>query len=244
MRIRKAGRSTRHGNDLLRNKLLNLNGGGGATAFTSPLSFEGSALADRPASLSTQSDHDRDLRPAANILVPIFSPLKNPNHGNRAPTVPVVFGGSMLNTQHGRAESSVQPPSDGGPGNEVLSRPPLPSPRVPPLAMAQVATETVAAPNPAHLMKVPLQTHISPHTSDPLSMFARIGFGFGGLDAVAAGTAFPPGDEHQGPSPIDYDLELDAEFLSEMVAELQERAARKVRRMVLGRTLGGRPTIK
>lgn len=58
------------------------------------------------------------------------------------------------------------------------------------------------------------------------------------------GTACFPRDEHQGPSPIDYDLELDVEFLSKMVVEMQEGVARKARRMVLKRTLGGRPTIK
>jgi hypothetical protein len=41
------------------------------------------------------------------------------------------------------------------------------------------------------------------------------------------GTACPPGEKHQGPSPVDYDLELDAEFPSEMITEMQEGAARK-----------------
>lgn len=59
-----------------------------------------------------------------------------------------------------------------------------------------------------------------------------------------SGTASPPGEEPQGPSPMDNDLELEAEFPSDMVAEMQEGAARKARRMALGRTIGGRPTIK
>jgi len=58
------------------------------------------------------------------------------------------------------------------------------------------------------------------------------------------GTAFPPRKEHQGPSPVDNDLELKVKFLSEMVIEMQEGATHKAQRMVFKRTLGGRLTIK
>jgi hypothetical protein len=58
------------------------------------------------------------------------------------------------------------------------------------------------------------------------------------------GSAPPSSEEPQGPSPIGYELELEAIFLPEMVLEMQEGVVRKARRLVIGRALGGRPTIK
>jgi hypothetical protein len=58
------------------------------------------------------------------------------------------------------------------------------------------------------------------------------------------GSTPPLGEEPQGPSPVDYELELEADFLLEMVLEMQEGVVRKTRKMVIGRALGGRPTIK
>jgi hypothetical protein len=43
---------------------------------------------------------------------------------------------------------------------------------------------------------------------------------------------------------VDYSLELEAEFPQEMVLEMQGNAAKKARRTVIGRTLGGRATFK
>jgi hypothetical protein len=54
----------------------------------------------------------------------------------------------------------------------------------------------------------------------------------------------PSGEEPQGLSPIDYELELEADFPPEMVLKMQEGVVHKARRMVIGRALGGRPTIK
>jgi hypothetical protein len=54
----------------------------------------------------------------------------------------------------------------------------------------------------------------------------------------------PSGEEPQGLSPVDYELELEADFPPEMVLEMQEGVVRKARRMVIERALGGRPTIK
>jgi hypothetical protein len=58
------------------------------------------------------------------------------------------------------------------------------------------------------------------------------------------GSAPPLGEEPQGPSLVDYELELEADFPPEMVLEMQEGAIRKARRMVIRRALGGKPTIK
>jgi hypothetical protein len=44
--------------------------------------------------------------------------------------------------------------------------------------------------------------------------------------------------------PIDYELELEADFLPEMVLEMQEGVVCKARRMVIRKVVGGRPTIK
>jgi len=58
------------------------------------------------------------------------------------------------------------------------------------------------------------------------------------------GTTSPTGADIQGPSPVDYSLELKAEFLMDMVIEMQGNTARKARRTVVGQTLGGRTTFK
>jgi len=58
------------------------------------------------------------------------------------------------------------------------------------------------------------------------------------------GTTAPTGMDPQGPSPIDYSLELEAEFPQDMVIEMQGNAAKKARRTIIGRTLGGRTTFK
>jgi len=54
----------------------------------------------------------------------------------------------------------------------------------------------------------------------------------------------PTGEETQGPSPVDYSFELEAKFSNEMVIEMQGNAAKKARRIVIGRMLGRRATFK
>jgi hypothetical protein len=58
------------------------------------------------------------------------------------------------------------------------------------------------------------------------------------------GTTAPTGADPQGPSPVDYNLELEAEFPINMVIEMQRNATKKARRTVIGRTLGRRATLK
>jgi hypothetical protein len=43
---------------------------------------------------------------------------------------------------------------------------------------------------------------------------------------------------------VDYNIELEADFPKEMILEMQGNAARKARRTVIGRTLGGRASFK
>jgi len=57
-------------------------------------------------------------------------------------------------------------------------------------------------------------------------------------------TTPPTGEVTQGPSLVDYGMELKADFPLEMVLEMQGNAIRKAHRIVIGRTLGGKTTIK
>jgi hypothetical protein len=52
-------------------------------------------------------------------------------------------------------------------------------------------------------------------------------------------TDIPTRDDLQGPSPVDQNLMLEAKFPEEMVLEMQSAAAKKARRTVIKRTLGG-----
>jgi len=58
------------------------------------------------------------------------------------------------------------------------------------------------------------------------------------------GTIPPTGADPQGPSSMDYSLELEAEFPQDMVLKMQGNAAKKAHRTMIDRTLGGRATFK
>jgi hypothetical protein len=58
------------------------------------------------------------------------------------------------------------------------------------------------------------------------------------------GTSSPAGADIQGPSPVDYSLEIEAKFPVKMVIEMRGNAVQKARRTVIGWTLGGRTTFK
>jgi hypothetical protein len=59
-----------------------------------------------------------------------------------------------------------------------------------------------------------------------------------------SGLPFPLGEEPQGLSPVDNDLELDTDFLLDMVVVMQKGTIKKAHMMVIRRTIRGRPTIK
>jgi hypothetical protein len=63
---------------------------------------------------------------------------------------------------------------------------------------------------------------------------------------TGTGAASPKGEVAQGspPSPIDYSLEIETDFPIDLVLMMKENAAKKTRRIVIGRTLGGRGTLK
>jgi len=57
------------------------------------------------------------------------------------------------------------------------------------------------------------------------------------------GAASPKGEVAQGPSPIDYSMEIVADFPIDLVVVMQESMAKKARRTVIGKTFGGRATF-
>jgi len=60
------------------------------------------------------------------------------------------------------------------------------------------------------------------------------------------GAASPEGETAQGPSasPVDYSLEVEVDLPRDLVSTMKESAAKKTRRTVIGRTLGGRVMLK
>jgi hypothetical protein len=59
-----------------------------------------------------------------------------------------------------------------------------------------------------------------------------------------AGTPPPEGEDTKDTFPVDYNLEIEVEFPTEMVIELQKSATLRARKTVIGRTLSGRVSFK
>ncbi len=67
------------------------------------------------------------------------------------------------------------------------------------------------------------------------------------LDALpgnGTGASSPSGEDTQGPSPVDYNLELEAEFLPAMVIEMQKNAALRAHKTMIEKTLACRASFK
>ncbi len=64
------------------------------------------------------------------------------------------------------------------------------------------------------------------------------------LPGKRTGAPSPSGEDTQGPSLVDYNLEIEATFPPAMVIELQKNTARRARKTVIGRTLAGRASFK
>ncbi len=67
------------------------------------------------------------------------------------------------------------------------------------------------------------------------------------LDALpgnGTGASSPSGEDTQGPSPVDYKLEILAAFPHAMVVDLQKSTALRAHKTVIGRTLAGRASFK
>jgi hypothetical protein len=79
---------------------------------------------------------------------------------------------------------------------------------------------------------------ISATTPSPPSLIVQPGSG--------TGATSPEGEATQGPSPspIDYSVEVEVDFPKDLVSAMKENVAKKTRRTIIGRTLGGRATLK
>jgi hypothetical protein len=75
-------------------------------------------------------------------------------------------------------------------------------------------------------------------TPSPHSLIVQPGTG--------TSAASPEGEAAQGPlpSPIDYSLEVEADFPINLVLMMKENTAKNARKTVIGRTLRGRATLK
>jgi hypothetical protein len=284
-RIRNAGHNTHQGNGWLSNKLLNPNGDG-TPVLPLPINSEGSALTKQ--FVAPQVQNDRVTRSGTGIPSVESLPLKNPNHGSKAPAVLATFRGSTQQPLFARTDEVARSGSKGSHNDENVHRPPqLHDPLLMPTQGVAEAAETS---NPTHFIQVPPLISSPTRIVDLSATSVGPGFGLGDLDAIATGqvaqedhstvkakassskfmqrrklttpasapsvppltaspgngtgSISPSTEEPQGLSPIDYELELEADFPPEMVLKMQEGAIRKARRMVIGRALGGRPTIK
>ncbi len=93
-------------------------------------------------------------------------------------------------------------------------------------------------PNKKPISRASRKNPSTPGTTPPANPTLNVHLGSG------SGRTSPPGEETQGPSPMDYSIELKVDFPKEMVIEMQVNAAKKARRTVIGRTLGGRASFK
>ncbi len=97
----------------------------------------------------------------------------------------VAFGGFALRPQHEKVEKATQLLSDGNCSDGDAPQPPML--QAPPPAIAQDAVEAAVLKNRIPNVEVPPQCHPSPHTPKFIFVDASLGFGFGGLEAIAAG---------------------------------------------------------
>jgi hypothetical protein len=105
----------------LRNKLLNPSGGG--TPVPPPLiSSEGNVLITW--SVSQQVQNNYDTRFGTCIPSSENPPLKNLDHGNKAPIVLATFGRPARWSLFGRTNKATRLGSNGGHNDENVHRPP------------------------------------------------------------------------------------------------------------------------
>jgi len=93
------------------------------------------------------------------------------------------------------------------------------------------ASEALGAKNTQRKQAAPLVRELPPTSLDAL-----LGSG--------TGASSPSGEDTQGPSPVDYNLEIKAAFPTAMVIELQKDATLRARKTMIGRTLVGRASFK
>jgi len=100
-----------------------------------------------------------------------------------------------------------------------------------PSAKASEASEALGAKNIRNKQAAPLVREKLPTSLDA-------------LPGNGTGAPSPSGEDTQGPSPVDYNLEIKAEFPNAMVIKLQKNATLRARKTVIGRTLARRASFK
>jgi hypothetical protein len=93
-------------------------------------------------------------------------------------------------------------------------------------------------PNEKPINRASRKNPSTPGTAPPANPTPIVHLGSG------SGRTSPPGEETEGPSPVDYSIQLRVDFPKDIVIEMQACAAKKARRIVIGRTLGGKASFK
>jgi len=181
-RIRKAGHNARQGNGWLGNKLMTPTDDG-TQVLPLPISSKGSTLTKRSVDSQVQNDHVAQF----GTCIPSVesSPLKNLDHGSKAPAVLVTLKGSTQQPPFARTDEVVRSGSKGNHNDENVHRPPqLHDPLFLP---TQGVAEAAATSNPTHFIQVPPLTSSPTHIADLSATSVGPGFGLGDLDAIATG---------------------------------------------------------
>jgi hypothetical protein len=96
------------------------------------------------------------------------------------------------------------------------------------------SVETLEVSDAKDVQKKQTAPHVKEQPSPPLDA----------LPSNKTRASSPSGENTQGPSPIDYSLEIEVEFPPTMVIEMQRNAALRARKTVIERTLVGRASFK
>jgi hypothetical protein len=113
------------------------------------------------------------------------SPLKNPDHGSKAPAVLVTLRGSAQQPPFARTDEVVRLGSKGNHNDENVHRPP--QSHDPLLMPTQGVAEAAKTSNSTHFIQVPPLTSSPTRIADLSATSVGPRFGFGDLDAIATG---------------------------------------------------------
>ncbi|CAK9872121.1 unnamed protein product [Sphagnum jensenii] len=263
--IRKAGRNLRQGFDKCKSK-LNRNGGGARTSVPSSSGF--SLFTNGLLSLVTPLvQSSLEAPPTQSFFLSGTTLGKERKKEIRTPEVPAApknpercqapIRTTLASSERSDGEAHegsrqqspleitiADTPDQVTPGaNETTNRPPPPQEArgaIAVLATIRIgaSAENLKEPNEKAVRRTSRKNSSTLETAPPANPTLNVHSGSG------SGRTSPLREEIQGPSPVDYSIELKANFLKEMVIEMQVNAARKARRTMIGRTLGGRASFK
>ncbi len=112
-------------------------------------------------------------------------PLKNPDHGSKAPAVLVTLKGSAQQPLFARTDEVARSGSKGSHNDENVHRPP--QSHDPLLMLTQGVAEAAVTSNPTHFIQVPPLTSSPTRIVDLSATSVGPGFSLGDLDAIATG---------------------------------------------------------